>query len=459
MKLLHKITADQFLRHGIAGARNSGLFPFFSSHGINPFRTVGVLSASFQSSTMAISDVITNFVPYIGATNPYMFGWGDAGHMYRINTNDSTVEDLATAASSQKGMLFYKGTVLYAQTTKIGQMTSPDAGSPTFGEPLFTGINNVTHPMHEFQGTAYIGDLNNVLTWNGTTSAVSLFSFPSDTTIVDIDDDGYYVIFATTKQTGSQKSINKIYFWDTTSLKWTKELEIYDGNLSAIHKDAKGTLLAFARNGAYAFSFGSAPQIVIPQISGLTTSDLQPPEGAVSFYKGMLAWGGNTDIFTYGNIDPRLPNIVAAPIYTGGLVKSLIFTDILNKTYYSRSGQNLLYVTDTTFGLTNSANQYLQFSSVDLGSPHQVHYIKVLLSQVLNSSNDQIIVELHNDKSASSITPIVTIDYTTSDTTRLHHKFPYNFQGQYISGLINMSDSVQFKALEIWGESLPDAEI
>lgn len=441
------------MRMGISTADDTTIAGLFSeAGGIDPFSLPGTLVGGYtpsQIGTAVVADTIKYFCPTVGS-GVYNFGYGDAGKLYRINLTTDAVELLRTVAGSTgNGLALYKSAVYYSLAAALGKMTSIEAGTPTFDDAFAAFTNSLAeHPLHVFQNKLYCGDKDHIDSNDGTTHSDNVLDIPSDYTIIDIDDDGYYLVIAAVKKTGGlTRTENKIFFWDTINpYTWSVEYgpNELDGEITGISKIGGRKMVAFTGAGMYFFTVSSSPQIFLESTASgygpFAPADFQPFAGALVHWRGCLAWASNGHIFTYGRVLPNLPKIIAKPVILAS-IKSIavnafdwvLASTTANKLYKIRTG---------------NAGGGFETGVIDLKGPYLITRIKVFNRDLLASAHYPR-VRLVNETGTAEI----DISFLSSvyGTTKRSHWGTGEIQAQFLRILIDLTGFVTFRKLEVYG--------
>lgn len=461
MKKLLTIKAEDFLKHGIGLSEYTDLVsPFRKADGIDPFKTPGILQEAFTPTQIGAAQVADNirwFSPYVG-TNPYLFAYGDAGKIYRINTVTDVVELLQTTAnSSGQGFAHFKSAIYYAQNTQLGKMTNIEAATPTFADNFGTGLENVSnHPLWEFQGRLYVGNKNIVGFTDGTTltkTGTGTLTLPDDFEIVTICDNGFHLIIGATKKQGSfTRNISKIFWWDSYSSNWSYEAEIPDGSLSKIAKTVVG-LLAFTGKAVYPLTTGllGAPIIIATTNGNVTGNDLLPSDSGVSTWCGMTIWKAYYRILCFGRIHSGLPNILTNPFVLTNL-KAIEAT--ASDRVYASTTDGKLY----NFKSGALADAQLETGYIEMPAPYEIQRVKVVLANPFGSG-DSLRIELTNEDYGTVPTLAdITLSYAVDGGTLRSFIKPISIEGNYLRLIAIFNGGISFKKIEFWGDYHPESD-
>ena len=469
MKQIFQFSADDFMKQGVSTGKHTtegGLF--FQAYGIDPFIVPGLLqsgiSASQFANTIVNNDAMTYFLPSVsaGVGGDYVFGIGSNGttaSIYRIDSGYGVSAMAGLTASQALGFESFNGNIYYSMNATIGQLTNfnnvvADASWNSQLMGLTASAAGTEHPLHSFITDLYIGDGYRLHSYDGATKTAEAQVFPTDYTIIDIDDDGSYLVIAAIKKgrTGLTKTINKIYFWDTLSDGWNGEWEIPEGKLTGISKSGNGNeMVAFTGQGMYAFSISNAPQLIIPGSDSayypVSSNDLSPFSGAIQHQGGCLTWASGGHILKYGKIFNNLKNILTYPV-TLANIKS-IYVDAYNRIIASTTDKKIYSITST------NGTGTLKTGSINLPQPTLIQKIKVYTKYVL-TAGQSIQVQISNE-AVGTIAIDRTFDSSTVDVTKLSWVLPCDqvVLANSINIDIVLTGGVTFKKLELYGEPRP----
>ena len=463
-----EITAEQFMRSGISGSlysADSGLF--YSAAHVDPFNIPGVLTGGYtpaQIGAAVVVDTIKYFCSSLGAggNGVYSFGYGDTGKMYRINLFDDTVALLATVATSVgNGLELYNAAVYYSRNGYLGKMTNIEGTTPTFNDTFGTFTNSIAeHPLHKFAGKLYCGDGDHLDMNDGTTHSDNVLDIPSEYKIIDIDDDGYYLVIVAVKRpdTGNlNRTSTKIYFWNAISpYTWNMEWEINDGEITGISHIGERQMMAFTNAGIYSFTVSSAPKPFI-ETGGtgapFTSNDFQPFAGAIQSWRGCLSWASNGKIFTYGKVLYNLPKIITTPVSLADIKSFFVGSSSYNWLYASTTENKLYKISTGSFG------GVFQTGYIDLKRPWLIKRVKLYLQDTLASANGSMVeVQLIGDNGEATFQKFFSSDGYSDNPAYGTTKRSFWADGEEIATRIrvyvDMTGYNTFRKLEIYGYPL-----
>jgi hypothetical protein len=444
---------------------------FISADGFDIFREPGLLQTGYLQSELAtIASTPMWFRPTMenSSSEAYVYAYCLNGNLYKIDVNnatgsgiDSVVDvsaEIITSNSQGQGFAIGKAfndatiAMVYSKNTDIRMNAVPPASGTDAS--IGTVTNSPYHPIH-FSGVDkefYIGDLNEVDAWDGTTYRTNVLDLDDDLTITSLsDDDKYLVIGATNNPTQVlAKSRSKVFFWNTWSPSWQREWDIPDTNLSAILKDGQ-KFYAFGRNGVWEFDLYTAPRFVFQKQTSTTTYDFAPKAGGVDIWKGMLTWASanETAIKAYGSPDNRLPKAFFSPFAAFTAPQALhavremkLYVGDNSKGYVLKTGNQTGVVATTPY--------------IPLGNRWKIGMVKMVTSKL--ASGEKIAVTVKNDTGLNSI---ISGDHDVEGDTqgKVYDKgTATDHRAEQVQIGLTFTGAVKLKRLEIWGTPDPVKE-
>lgn len=397
-----------------------------------------------------------------------------AGKIYTVQLASFEISDLnngaALTSSTGNGATYYDNHQYYVKNTDIARRGPLENGTLTINQTYWTSTlsktalgNGVTYPapargtsrypnhvMHvHVDDKAYIcdvgaggagsnnlgmihyiktkkgtveGDTNDGSTYNALDLGFGIWPITLESYGVDLVISGYE---GDTSSGNSRGKKAKLYFWDTTSSSFNKEVELPDPLCSAL-KNVNGVLYAFCGNP------GQLGCRILRFIGGYTfeevayLEDSQPPyQGAVDHLLNRVLFGGfSSSMGNYGSlyalgskingISTGVFNIMRASTDTGtGVTLTSVLvpenTDLVNPTYLVgwRDGSS-------DFGIDRNATTYgaAEFKSETfrIGKPFEVTRVRIPLAQAV-AANMTIAVKILVDNE-STTTTVGTINNT-----------------------------------------------
>ena len=411
-------------------------------------------------------------------TNPKsdnVFGYDRAGKVYEIILATYAISDLnngaALSTSSGNGAAYYNNYQYWAKNVDIVKYGAFSSGVRTYNQVYWSSTlsmtalgNGVTYPAPKIGTSKYPnhvmhlhtddklyicdvgasgsvnnkgiihyiktvkgtleGDTNSGSTYNALDLGFGIWPTALESYGTDLAIAGYEGNTTTGNTRGKRA---KIYFWDTTSSSFNKEVELPDPLCSAL-KNVNGILYAFCGNP------GDMGVRVLRFVGGYTfeevayLEDSQPPfQGAVDHLLNRVLFGGfSSSMGGYGslyalgskvgNISTGLFNVMRATTSNsnGVSVTSMIApenTDFVNPTYLIgwRDGGGT-----SEFGIDRNATTYgvseFQSEVFRIGKEFEVTKIKIPLAQAV-AANMTLAVKIVVDNE-STTTTVATINNT-----------------------------------------------
>lgn len=460
MQKVLEITADQFIKNGISTNAYSTLGGLFQrAYSVDPFKIPGLLLAGWEPAEIGtggiVEEDIKHFVQTVGTTD-YLTMYGAYGGLMRLDLATDTVTSLRTVADSTgQGLSLFLGSVYYSRNSTIGKMTDIEAAPPTFDDDYKQLLySNTNHPLHTFQGYQFCGDKDVISSDDGTDYIEAALVIGSDYTIVDIDDDGYYLIIGAVKEAGSNsRKETHIFYWDTVSPNFNIEFVIEEGNLTSLSKFDKGrTMIAFTGSGAYVFNYASSPTPFLASSdsvkSPFITTDLQPSIGGVGSWKNQLTWAAKDRLLTYGKVLNNTPKIFTSPIALEGIESFYV-----NASYQIyASAKNNLYKCSTGY-----KDAIFETNMIELPQLTAIKAIKLYIADPFTATTS-IEVRVTNEAIETSVIE-TTFDSATYGTTNRVFRIPVDAQTEYLRVIVEIIGGATFRKVELWGDPIPNERI
>lgn len=213
---------------------NKGFSP--DSYGLNLTKKKGLVYFT-EASTDRGGATLTGCI--IAATYDKGFLGNDGyfldtgGAFYTLNGATFTKRQTVTADTFTIGtseILQFQGNLYATSTQRIIKLDGSNISS--VDSSWWTGLqNSYRHPMERVENSLYIGDLNQIHTWDGTTSTAAAITLPTDVNITSLrkHPDGRTLLafcgltanYSHTKGLGG-----RIYYIDTNTKSWTREIDI-----------------------------------------------------------------------------------------------------------------------------------------------------------------------------------------------------------------------------------------
>lgn len=394
------LSAKDFAR-GMATARDSqdGLFSPELPAGINLTANPGVLYGQQPGTDMSptTSGVFAAVCKGggsdadLGFKNNY--GITETGKFYSFNgttwTNDVT-DGSKTYIIPTTDIIFYKEYIYCTSTDNITRGTMPAStggvgynitsinntwGSTTLGIGGLSTIDR--HPMIIFEDILWIGDQNKLHKWDGTTATASALVMGSDQNItaLGIDPSSGRMMIATTQganASGATPRVNKISFWDGTSSKVLRAVEV-DEMVTAFQIVGGTVYIVYGTNLGYWNGSGIS---WLRSLSKVTFASARLPyKHKMTCVGNTLFVTDNTMVLAYGSVLAGYPKVFY--YVAGGTTGTLPITYI--NCIQNVGGNNLgIFYTDGA-----SANYIIKFPTKTISTGNGVSsYQNIYLSYI-----------------------------------------------------------------------------
>lgn len=478
------ITTKDFLT-GIAPSAHTergGLF--FSATGVTPIYDPGgsasdengLLQPGPAPTNIGGSTVVDTIIAATSAnvTTGRAFFLGEEGHLYQLLDN-AVFSDLRSGTpitNPANGLAVWgpkagSRKLYYAQKGQIGTWdlsgTYP-TGWDDNGDS-YTGLTSIAlHPFHKHVGNLYFGNGTKIgsLKDDGTSTPVysaNTLAFTPNEYVTALSDDGVYLAIATTENLEGVNvfAVNKVYFWDTFSPSWNREVTIRDPFIWAL-KRVGNTVYAFGQYGVYEVSFGGSARKVLSRFIGFgTPSDLVLGYGssrAAVYNQDSLIFATDSTVDTFGTMSPGLPVAYMKPfkIPTSVGTPSLVFTDFAVGSVYVATDGDKLYRYDFD-GSTRETSVSAQTIYFPLAMKTEINRVDVLFGEPL-ASGDSMSIQFKTDEDTSATpTTALTATYAADGAIRRKSiRIPAFVTESPLSLVVNFTaGAVKIKRIEIYG--------
>lgn len=189
-------------------------------------------------------------------------------------------------------------------------------GSPSATASWVTGLQSTTiRPVHTFFDTVYYGNkdrIGSISDQAGTaTNNSNALDFPSDFKVIDITDDGFYLV-AGISDVVAAFGVNKVVFWNQLDPSWSREWIIPDDYITHV-KNVGGVIYVLGKSILWRCTFNSPPE----PIRFIRRAQLGCPDAAM-VYNNILLWGDVDGIVqSYGKWAPDAPAAFFKPFDIG----------------------------------------------------------------------------------------------------------------------------------------------
>lgn len=455
---------------------------FYKANGITPLYDAGG-TASPENGMLQAGPTPTDFTgsvivdkPIASVTTsvngaPEMYILGDAGHFYKKTLGAGAPTDLRSGTpvvnTTAPGMFLYAtaagSTYLYYLMRDFLGRWNLSGTYPTGWSDSWQGvaINDHIRAHHKFVGNVYFGSRYNVsYLYDGGGAdpgfADNILDLPKTESITGMTDDGQYLVISTTENYNSQTSfaLNKIYFWDTFSSSWTKELIIKDPSVYTV-KNINGKVYAFGQLGIYECSFSGVKKVLSRNIGFTTDGSLTNGYGVnrgLVYNNSTLMFATDTTIDTYGKLQPDVPVAYLKNFKIPSGYPTWINADFDAGRVYVGTTTPKLYAYDFN-ATTHDSGNTAQTVYFKLPAKYQINRIDLVFGEPL-ASGDAISAGLYRDED-TAVTDFGATTFAVDGAVRRNSLYKQIICEEQISILVTFtSGAVKLKRLEIFGEPM-----
>lgn len=406
-----------------------GVTPAFDPGGSSNV-DVGLLQATPAATDLTASVIVdTPFASCVGyeTTTPYLYVWGDAGHLYRITVGAGTITDLQSGSpvsNPANGMFIYQargGTqyLYYMQKTQVGRYALDGS---TFVDNHNTDagwVSTALHPTHRFLDVVYIGNGYKMATLRdngagGVTFSTNDLDLPQNMYISAICNDGFNVVIAATENVNSTDNFSdtRIFFWDGYSSSWQREYRITEKFITSI-VNVGPTVYALGQYGVYELSFNAIPRKIVSRnfaLEGILNFGAGIATNRMALYnQNAVMFGAQGSIFSIGKLSEDLPNALLTPylgensLGLGGI--SLIESQFEPGILYVGGANDKLIKVNLASGATRQAatNCRAQTVYIPLKTQYNITAVELVFGEPL-VSGDSITLALQSDSDTTETT-------------------------------------------------------
>lgn len=481
-KPIIKLGAKQFLTGIAPNAHTETGGIFFKADGVTPLYDAGgtastqngLLQCGPEPENVGGSTVVDNIIAsaetnYTGT--PYLYFLGKDGHLYQKGIGAAAITDLRSGTQitfPSNGMVVWApagGTVKlhYWRQSKIGTWDlsgSYPTGWDDAAYDITTTNGGLIQPTHQFAGNVYFGNgyhLGALLDDGDGTASVdsNVLDLPSRSLITAVADDStYLVLSAITNPLGANIfALNKIYFWDTHSVSWTREWEIRDPFIWAL-KSIGGAVYAFGQYGIYEVTFGGGVRKVLSRFIGFGTATDITLYGAnrAAVYNGQsLIFATDTTVDTFGKLQPDVPSahfkpfVIPSSVGTPTLVSASLDA---GRVFVATDGAKL-YSYDFNASTRDTARtaQTVYFS---LPSKVHINRIDLVFGEPL-ATGDSVSASIYKDEDTAA-TSFGSATYAADGAIRRKSLFKQVVcEDQFSLRLDFVAGAPKIKAIEVYG--------
>lgn len=364
----YTLTGKHFLS-GVSGNDYGGYGGIFKKAlGVSAIRSIGSFyttaslgllqagpSGGSGGSGVIVDTPLVSAVNAEDTNNSYEYILGNLGHLYKKDGLTTAPTDLAAStqfakpsngiaifqpAGGTKYLYVFERDQINRSTLGPSNYTGATAGTWTVGWKTTANglIESYMHPTHNF-GTSfffgndyYIGQIQDNAAADVTFSATAL-KFPQQYQVNALEDDGFYLIAALTKDKFSNALASAgslIIFWDTTTQSlWQREFPVSDTIVAL--KRVGNIVYALGSRGIYSVSFAGGVKKVWQRgtsIANTGATRLIGPGMLSSFNDALVIAGDLGEVAFLGKPDPVLPSGYHTPIVVdAGITTQVSFVD------------------------------------------------------------------------------------------------------------------------------------
>lgn len=212
---------------------NGGFSP--ESYGLNLTKTRGMLyfnesTTDLGGATLTGNVIATTYDKNLLGNDAYFLD--DEGAFYYLDGSTLTKAQSTGADTFVLGtsdIIQFLGNVYATGNTRIILLTGSDLA--TIDSAWWTGLTtSYRHPLERVEDKLYIGDLNVIHTWDGTTSVAAAITLPTDVNITSLrkhpDGRNLIAFCGLTANFSHLKGLGgRIYIIDTNLKSWVREIE------------------------------------------------------------------------------------------------------------------------------------------------------------------------------------------------------------------------------------------
>lgn len=464
---------------------------FQQATNFNPFNRPGIYFPSQAASTIGtgvILDEIRSMTSYVSsavAGVSFVLGFSKNTRLYRIRTDNMSVENLSTRIANDGGWgsIIFKNKIVYAGSTTLTANSIP-IPRVSAEVSLLTLDNAYQHKPHIGPDrNLYVPNKSNVArvtSVTGTTgNSASFLAFEDDVIVRGLSDDGIHLIIVGDTNSATNPTVSAVglyrcfvAFWNMKSQDLTRIWEFKDNGVFGVQV-VEDEVIIHGQTNIYTCSINSKPRVLMPKTNNTNITSGPPEPGSlVKMGDNVALWGdGVKNIYGYGRISPHLPksffhlheianNQTYSLFYDGGATDKLI----------AAFGSAALYA----FTGTTTANQTstTKIAGIDFKQPYEFSFAKVILSQKL-SAGQSVDLEILTDEGDNTV--LRKTDGTANSFS--HTNFPgkkshifYPYPGTQAASSIavfeDLSDiqirniGASVRRVEIWGKPLrPDQDV
>lgn len=324
MEKILSLSSKDFVTGIAQGAHSTNTGLWHKANGIFPFNgrlsneNVNIYTLMAGDGGAAVATITGSIIASVNdPENVDTYYMDDDGSIYQ-NTS-SVITGLTTPGKG--GLAIFQprsGTkyLYYWHNTQIGRYGDLD-GSPTATSNWATGLTSTAlRPVHTLFDVVYYGNgdkIGSISDQSGTaTNNSNVLDFPSEFTVVDITDDGFYLVAGITNAVTGNFGVNKVIFWNQLDPSWNKEWIIPDDYITNV-ESVGGIIYIIGKTTLWRCTFNSPPEPV-----RFIRRPVQGYPNASLSYQGLLLWGDiDGRVNSYGKWSPDAPRAFFKPFDMG----------------------------------------------------------------------------------------------------------------------------------------------
>ena len=358
---------------------------------------MSILPKTVKVSGATVADLIKWIVPGTPHTASKYF-YGDAGKIYREESDGTWSLLQNTSNSGGQGMDVYDDYLYYTQDTQIGRYGAL-SGTPSFEDDWQTGLNDTSGtniaPVKAFKDGLAVGHGNYLGWWDGSTWDEDMLVLPEGLQIRSLEVIDEFLVIGTWRGTAiTDNEEGYIFLWDGASTTYNFFKKIPEGGINAMSNTRNRLLSVIGSSGNIFINYNPFENVQqIPKMTLGTYCEVLP--GA------MTNWKNNTYIGVSGNSDNTT---LKKGVYSWGS-KSTKYPEVLNFSYQISTGNDT--GNSLKIGAVEGIGDYLYISWLDSdGTTYGVDKVTNSGDPYAEAKLEALIFDneqLYNDKLALTI--------------------------------------------------------
>jgi hypothetical protein len=376
----------------------------------------------------------------------------DEGAFYTLSGTTFTKRQSTTSSAPVLGtteLIQFLGATYCSTGTQIMQLNGTDltgAFDPGWWE---TGITaNYRHPMERVEGTLYIGNVNLISTWDGTTSTLAGITLPTDANVTSLrkhpDGRTLLAFCGLSADYSHTRGLNgRIYLIDTVNKTWTREIDI-NTQVEGSRVSNGVVYVTYGQNIGYFNGNG------ISFLKRLTTSTTTYSHNIINFEDKLLIRDG-LEVLCYGDLGAG--NVwwkMFHQVTNAQSINCILYKgdNVLLVAFSNGSGAGLLKQVDYDNAGTNG---YFYSNRYTFGSEVRIRRIDILHDVSNSAGTTNFTVYSRDIENTESTVQDVTYTNQSVSTTRINCDIRTNMFQLKITLL---QDDIGFKLIRIFYEPI-----